>query len=601
MRRFLKDQRTVRRMKIPRIGLFVQNSQSKTVVTPFENDIAQVEIDIAQSESAIVESDIIVPDQITLRNGRTLVPRAEGNKRNYVKLTKTAKVADRYHIPNTIVAAVASAVLEDHKVIDATNKQHVIDPNKVARNREIVRKCAIENQERNRAPVIGLYFDSRCDDTKVRVGNKTIIQKEDHMSMVSHPGSFYLGHVTTPKKCAPSASQDMWSYIEKHSIDTEDLDALGGDGTAVNIGWRGGINVYLERKAGRALQWLICLLHFNELPLKNLLKKHDGKTKSPTLYSGPLGSQLDGCEKLPIVKFQPIEFKCAIEYTDVAAMLSSDQRYLYDICSAISEGVCSPKLATRSPGNLSHARFHTLANRLCRLYVSTRKPCALLKLMTKYVLWVYAPAHFKIKAESSCLHGAVHFANIVTASSFLPEEYLVTVQNTFRTNAFFAHPENVILAILNDRRFEIRVRGWQKILEISQSQKPTKEIRPFKLDFEINFMAENYSEIIDWENEFKTVPPILRKFKFESKEAADYAAKKLCDHNFGIDLEKIPCHTQSVERCVKLVTEASLAVIGEEKREGFILNTLQSRNEMPIFRTKRDFNCNDELLPQVRV
>jgi len=31
-----------------------------------------------------------------------------------------------------------------------------------------------------------------------------------------------------------------------------------------------------------------------------------------------------------------------------------------------------------------------------------------------------------------------------------------------------------------------------------------------------------------------------------------------------------PCHTQSVERSVKLVTDASIAVCGESARDGFI-------------------------------
>ena len=51
-----------------------------------------------------------------------------------------------------------------------------------------------------------------------------------------------------------------------------------------------------------------------------------------------------------------------------------------------------------------------------------------------------------------------------------------------------------------------------------------------------------------------------------------------------------PCHTQAVERCIKLVTEASNAVCGDNKRDGFIRATLLSRKQMPTFNTKKQFD-----------
>ena len=37
-----------------------------------------------------------------------------------------------------------------------------------------------------------------------------------------------------------------------------------------------------------------------------------------------------------------------------------------------------------------------------------------------------------------------------------------------------------------------------------------------------------------------------------------------------IQLPQFPCHTQTVERCIKLVTEASAAGSGQEQRDRFI-------------------------------
>ena len=53
-----------------------------------------------------------------------------------------------------------------------------------------------------------------------------------------------------------------------------------------------------------------------------------------------------------------------------------------------------------------------------------------------------------------------------------------------------------------------------------------------------------------------------------------------------INDEKYPCHTQSVERTVKIVTEASQAVCGQLNRDGFIHSRLEGRRIMP-FSTQR--------------
>ena len=38
------------------------------------------------------------------------------------------------------------------------------------------------------------------------------------------------------------------------------------------------------------------------------------------------------------------------------------------------------------------------------------------------------------------------------------------------------------------------------------------------------------------------------------------------------------CHSQNVERHIKLVTEASLAVVGHDHRDGIIRNKIRSQN-----------------------
>lgn len=128
------------------------------------------------------------------------------------------------------------------------------------------------------------------------------------------------------------------------------------------------------------------------------------------------------------MKFKPIKFHCNVpNISDISKSLSTDQRYLFDICTAISKGECDSSLSNRYPGNPSHARFTTNANRLCRLYVSTLEPSETLIMFVQFVLWVYASAHFEIKYNSSITYGAIHLANFIKISRFLPPVYLESV------------------------------------------------------------------------------------------------------------------------------------------------------------------------------
>ena len=53
----------------------------------------------------------------------------------------------------------------------------------------------------------------------------------------------------------------------------------------------------------------------------------------------------------------------------------------------------------------------------------------------------------------------------------------------------------------------------------------------------------------------------------------------------------MPCLTQTVERCVKLITEASSPVCGADSHDIFMRARIQSRKEMPVFDTKRQFRA----------
>ncbi|GBN29919.1 hypothetical protein AVEN_253455-1 [Araneus ventricosus] len=141
------------------------------------------------------------------------------------------------------------------------------------------------------------------------------------------------------------------------------------------MGVNRGVIRRLEMKCGRPLQWVVCLLHANELPLRHLLQTLDGVTSGLRAFSGPIGIAIKTCEELAIVPFEVIEGTSLPEMDEFHIRdLSDDQRYLKDMFEAVSDANCPNDLANRKPGPVVHSRWLTTASRILRLYVSTRNP-----------------------------------------------------------------------------------------------------------------------------------------------------------------------------------------------------------------------------------
>ena len=177
----------------------------------------------------------------------------------------------------------------------------------------------------------------------------------------------------------------------------------------------------LEQHFGHSFNWIVCLLHCNELPLKHLLYKKDGRPKGPSAFPGPIGKSFKNCESRPIIPFQRIESDDIMLDFDQLD-LSTDQKYLGEMYQAIQNGSVSASLARRDPGNVSLARWLTIANRLMRVYVSTRDPSDALKSLIDYVMKVYVPTWFDIKRDWPLEYGAKHLYSMIVRTRNLADE-----------------------------------------------------------------------------------------------------------------------------------------------------------------------------------
>jgi len=203
---------------------------------------------------------------------------------------------------------IASAVLQDMGIISLEDRSKIIDRSKIRRERTKTRK---EFQKKGTTVIPGLYFDGRKDKTIKQVvdANEKHHRKivtEEYISIISEPGSAYFAHVTPTNGSSKLVSSAIISCLDEKEVDHEAVFVVECDGTAVNTGVTGGVIRKLEESFGNPLQWLIFMLHFNELPLKHLFTYLDGSTSGPHGYAGPIGKGLVSCmDHLPEV-FEPI-------------------------------------------------------------------------------------------------------------------------------------------------------------------------------------------------------------------------------------------------------------------------------------------------------
>ena len=168
------------------------------------------------------------------------------------------------------------------------DKSYVIDRSKLRRERE---RCR-EEQE-NLKFVDALYFDGHKDATQVVLQrlNEILyrsVQLEEHYTIVGEPGEYYLSHLSPSDGQGRTIAGQIYNLFQGTELE-EKLAIVGTDGTPCMIGKYNGCIRALEELVSKPLQWVICLLHTNELPLRHVLASPDGMTNSLDTFTGPIG------------------------------------------------------------------------------------------------------------------------------------------------------------------------------------------------------------------------------------------------------------------------------------------------------------------------
>ena len=257
-------------------------------------------------------------------------PAKRPNIQNRQSLTNLALMCERFDVSDRAGAAIASAVLKDFGVSDNGNLADVIDRSKLRRERQKYRQKLRDEEECNFEIVDAIYVDGREDVTLTTIEIEDSrfypkVETEEHYVVVGEPGEMYLTHLSVEDGKGTTIGQALYKAIENTDLQNT-LSTIGSDGTPIMTGKHHGSIATLEELLQRSLQWAICLLHTNELPLRHVFKHLGGVSASPDSFSGPIGKELNGLvSDWKVVNFRPLS---SIEFPylpqEVIQNLSSD-------------------------------------------------------------------------------------------------------------------------------------------------------------------------------------------------------------------------------------------------------------------------------------
>lgn len=208
----------------------------------------------------------------------------------------------------------------------------------------------------------------------------------------------------------------------------------------------------------------------------------------------------------------------------------------------------------------------------------------------QFLLGHYVPLWFRIRCHSACDAGAKNLFLSVQLLRALPPTTQRLVQPVLARNAYWAHPEQLLLAMAADEDRGTRQKAVLLIQQARERQQQERqraaeqeeqvEVREFQLPT-LNFEASTVDQMIDWEKENVTEPPLLRDLDDERLRSIAEAP---------LELAPYPVHTQAVERAVKIVTTACAKVHGEVARHSYICAKLKHRRALPSFNCKQDLS-----------
>ena len=193
--------------------------------------------------------------------------------------------------------------------------------------------------------------------------------------------------------------------------------------------------------------------------MRHVFDKLDGGfgTSGPESFKGEIGKAVTGdIHLLDVQEFRKVPSALDDIPESVLGGMSRDYVLLYRYAKAVISGVLPESLVSQKSGLLNHARWGTLAQRVLILYTRTESPCEEFKLMVTFIVQVYCVILYESSHKSKFTCGAPHLFHmmklVLTQSERVQQIAMPVVQN----NAYYAHPENILVAMVEDREEAVR-------------------------------------------------------------------------------------------------------------------------------------------------
>ena len=218
----------------------------------------------------------------------------------------------------------------------------------------------------------------------------------------------------------------------------------------------------------------------------------------------------------------------------MAADLSDDQRLMYRYSRAVDDGVLSADLARTKPGPLNHARWLTPAIRVLVLYTRTATPTPALASMATFIQQVYVPVWFGIRSRPTFVHGHMHLFRLMQLVTAQPGDVQQAVRSTVEPNAYFAHPENLLVAMVSDSYGPVLDQGVSRLLAARKQElgATASKRRQFRVPA-LNWEAQSYPSMIKWEEVNVTEPSVTAVLPDSAIEAV---------RDQPLEFPGFPCH-----------------------------------------------------------
>lgn len=190
--------------------------------------------------------------------------------------------------------------------------------------------------------------------------------------------------------------------------------------------------------------------------------------------------------------------------------------------------------------------------------------------------------YFNVKFYNSVVYGSKLLFNFIRSSQFLPKNLQEIVNKAIQNNSFFAHTENILLAMLFDERKSVRENAINKIIYYREKLQDTSKLRSYKKNI-INFDCTDYMNLVDLDNDDILFEPPLT-FDIPHEHLLEY----LNSEEIPLADPEIPSHIQGTERCVQLLTHVARHVMPHNVDDVMSV-TLESRLNYPQIESKQDF------------